>query len=184
MASHGLTRRGFRLLGILLLSSIGVLIYIHGHDIFSRFLGPRLPPLYQKVRESEASLPHYKEYKRKTVKYFLAANHFHSKKLRDAMIYGRPAQSPFFTRFGMGERHARLCHDEFARTYHQPIVSTHFRSLCGHLISSWHDKVSCLMTTFGIRTAPFTQTTTARKFLRALLSLLSWAVSVAPDFAS
>ena len=77
MAFYGLTRRGFRLLGFLLLSSVGLLIYIRWNDIFPRFFGLRLPPLYEKVRAKENSLPHYKEYERdKTVKYFLAANHF------------------------------------------------------------------------------------------------------------
>ena len=79
MASYGLTRRGFRILGILLLSSIGLLVYIRWHDILQAFLGPRLPPLYRKVRAREQSLPHYKGYEHQDVKYFFAANHAHSK---------------------------------------------------------------------------------------------------------
>ena len=76
MVSHGLSRRGFRLLGFLLLSSVGLLIYTRWNDIFPQFFGLRLPPLYEKVRARENSLPHYKEYERdKTIKYFLAANH-------------------------------------------------------------------------------------------------------------
>ena len=82
MVSYKLPRR-FRLLGILLLSSIALLVYIRWHDILLASAGPRLPPLYENIRAKENSLPHYKEYKRKTVKYFLAANYAHGKKPRD-----------------------------------------------------------------------------------------------------
>ncbi|KAH0836501.1 hypothetical protein J3R83DRAFT_8138 [Lanmaoa asiatica] len=78
MSSYRLTRRGFRLLAIVLLSSVGLLIFICWHDILQAFLGPRLPPLYEKVREKEQSLLHYKEYEHKKVKYFFPANHAHS----------------------------------------------------------------------------------------------------------
>ncbi|KAN0088727.1 hypothetical protein V8E55_005784 [Tylopilus felleus] len=76
MASYGLTRRAFKLFGILVLSCVAVLLYIRWHDVVATFLGPRLPPMYEKVRAKENSLPHYKEYERTTVKYFLAANHY------------------------------------------------------------------------------------------------------------
>ncbi|KAF8449263.1 hypothetical protein L210DRAFT_2653848 [Boletus edulis BED1] len=75
MASYGLTRRGIKLLRFLSLVSIGLLIYIRWHDIFPQ---PGPPPLYEEARESENSLPHYNDYEHKTVKYLLAANHFHS----------------------------------------------------------------------------------------------------------
>jgi hypothetical protein len=81
MASYQFSRR-FKLLGILLLSSIALLVYIRWHDILLAYVGPR-PPLYEKARAKENSLPHYEEYKRKTVKYFLAANYAHGKKSRD-----------------------------------------------------------------------------------------------------
>jgi hypothetical protein len=122
MASYRLSRRGFRLLGISLLSFIALLIYIRWHDILLAYVEPRLPPLYEKARAKESSLPHYEEYKRKTVKYFLTANHAHSKKSR-VTIHERLAHSPSFSRFGLGERHARFCHDGFTRPYHQSIVS-------------------------------------------------------------
>ena len=85
MASYGLTRRGFRLFGILVLSSVAVLLYIRWLDIVAAFLGPRLPPLYKRVRAKENSLPHYKEYERTTIKYFLAANHYHSEKFKNTL---------------------------------------------------------------------------------------------------
>ena len=65
-------------MGFLLLSSVGLLIYIKWIDISPQVFELRLPPLYEKVRAKENSLSHYKEYEHKTVKYFLAANHFHS----------------------------------------------------------------------------------------------------------
>jgi hypothetical protein len=82
MASYRLTRRGFRLLGVLLLSSIALYVYIRWPDTPPESVEPRLPPLYEEVRAKENSLSHYKEYKRKTVKYFLAANYAHSKHSR------------------------------------------------------------------------------------------------------
>lgn len=123
MSSHGLTRRGHKSLVIVLLSFIGLLVYARWHDFLQAFLGPRLPPLYEKVRAKEQSLLHYKEYEHKNVKYFFAANHAHSKKLRDATIRALLAHPSSFSRLGLGERHARLHHDGFARPRHQSIVS-------------------------------------------------------------
>jgi len=57
------------------------------NDVAPKSLEPQLPPLYEKVRAKENSLPHYKEYKHKTVKYFLAANHAHSKESGDNTIH-------------------------------------------------------------------------------------------------
>lgn len=82
MASYKLSRRGFRLLGISLLSSIALLAYIGWHDFLLASVGPRLPPLYENVRAKEISLPHFEEYELKTVKYFFSANHAHSEGLR------------------------------------------------------------------------------------------------------
>ncbi|KAG6374807.1 hypothetical protein JVT61DRAFT_4191 [Boletus reticuloceps] len=179
MASYGLTRRGIKLLRFLSLVSIGLLIYIRWHDIF-----PQHPLPFEKARESENSLPHYNEYEHKTVKYLLAANHFHSKKsktlqCKNALL----THHPYPCRFGVGERHARLCHDGLARPYHQSIVSD---SRCfvfhpsatlrtSNFVVTWY-KALCLMTTFGTRTVHSTQNIMASKSLRAFLSPLSWAV--------
>ncbi|KAG8220783.1 hypothetical protein J3R82DRAFT_2215 [Butyriboletus roseoflavus] len=78
MASYGLTRRGFKFLVIVLLSSIGLLVYIHFPGFLQAISVSRLPPLYEDVRAKEQSLPHYKEYERKNVKYFFPANHAQS----------------------------------------------------------------------------------------------------------
>jgi len=77
MVSYKLSRRGFRLLGISSLC-IALLVYIGWHDVLLASAGPRLPPLYENVRANENSLPHFEEYKLKTVKYFFSANHAHS----------------------------------------------------------------------------------------------------------
>lgn len=86
MLSYGLTRRGFKLLGVVLFFSIGLLVYIYSHDILQALWGQRLPPLYEKVKAEEQSLSHYKEYERKNVKYFFPANHAHSKKLQHTSV--------------------------------------------------------------------------------------------------
>ncbi|KIJ65217.1 hypothetical protein HYDPIDRAFT_111123 [Hydnomerulius pinastri MD-312] len=78
MSSYGLTRRGLRLIVLAILTAASVLAYLRWHDVWQRFLGHRLPPLYEKVRQNEQRLPHYNEYQHKTVKYFFAANHAHS----------------------------------------------------------------------------------------------------------
>lgn len=163
MPSYGLTKRGFKLLGFVLLSSIGLLVYIRWHNILQAFSGPRLPPLYEKVRTKEQSLPHYREYERKGVKYFFAANHARSKSWYMTTIHDPHSLS--CSRFRLGERHARFCYDGFARPHHQSIVSI---SCCfvfisqvilrtSNIVNIACRQVSCLMTTFGTRTAHFTQ---------------------------
>ncbi|KAG9309932.1 hypothetical protein JVU11DRAFT_6199 [Chiua virens] len=78
MPSYGLTKRGFKLLGILSLSLVGLLVYSHWHDI-AQFVDRQIPPpLYENARAKEQSLPHYTDYRHKEVKYFFAANHFKS----------------------------------------------------------------------------------------------------------
>lgn len=95
MASYKLTRRGIRILGVVLLSSIGLFIYIRWHNILQAALGPRLPPLYEEVRAKEQTLLHYKEYERKSVKYFFAANHAHSKPKMLQYMTVLPTRHPF-----------------------------------------------------------------------------------------
>ncbi|KAH7924168.1 hypothetical protein BV22DRAFT_1067370 [Leucogyrophana mollusca] len=79
MSTYGLTKRGVRfflLTTVIFLALVGLL---YNNDVVSRYLSRRLPPLYEKYRQRELHLPHYKEYeKRKDIKYFWAANHAHS----------------------------------------------------------------------------------------------------------
>lgn len=99
MAFYSLTRRGYRLLGMLLLSSLVYLGWRRPWDHTTRprhdtpppvvplaeIPEPQLPLLYEEVRAKENSLAHYEEYRHKTVKYFFDANHARSKKSRNTL---------------------------------------------------------------------------------------------------
>jgi hypothetical protein len=83
MPSYNITRRGARFLifAIVLCLVLPALFYYHRDVVrvyFSTDDDP-LPPLYEKYRDREQHLEHYKEYEqRKDVKYIWHDNHQHS----------------------------------------------------------------------------------------------------------
>ncbi|EGN95102.1 hypothetical protein SERLA73DRAFT_187410 [Serpula lacrymans var. lacrymans S7.3] len=74
MSSYRLTKRGIRILALVILAFIASVALVFQQDL----LGQRLPPLYKQFRKQEQHLTHYNEYEKKPIKYLWAANHAHS----------------------------------------------------------------------------------------------------------
>ena len=105
MSSYSVTRRAIRflILTVILCSILPPLIY-HREVVQAYFGWSPLPPLYEKYREREQHLEHYKEYEqRSNVKYIWQENHQHS----PYRLF--PSIDHVFTlhRRGVGERDAR-----------------------------------------------------------------------------
>ncbi|KAH7902857.1 hypothetical protein BJ138DRAFT_1131576, partial [Hygrophoropsis aurantiaca] len=76
MSTHGLTKRGARFLILTVVVFFILVGLVHQN---TGLLPRQLPPLYEKYRQQELHLPHYKEYEsRQDIQYFWAANFAHS----------------------------------------------------------------------------------------------------------